>query len=497
MALLGRAEKYCLEEAVTPVYASFLTSLIASADSDGPEVAPTMLIAEVRRHANPVAALMQPVHAQSATEAFRREFEFVFVSQSRQNPPATADVDTWRGLLRFVYRGLKSWNSQDDSSGHRLVTILLAGQLASNGSFWRFSPPGIEKNHSLITLLTRMIGDFKAELSTQAVPGQMIWERESFQRFVEADTNKDWPVLIDMLPSFGNALQPFLLLVAQIQCLLHLDASRVPIATANVNSMITAVFVTLALPGDRRLELALNTVSTRVQLACVFFLVSDHNVKLLPAGKSLLAQVLVKVTADPKNWDSWMRCFNRFPSRYPELQEPLGEAMAVSPPDIVRSYVNSHVMETALDESRVAVGVCLRAFRSKGSQSQRLVLWETAFRRWDTWTSVAGSTDGNMTATAQSVLDFAVVGHIVEAMPATDVAAEMERIATAYKSATLAWHSSHVDFRTSGYRLLTRYQPFAYAVALGGAGGDFLSTVKYSVVNSIDEPYLAALLPSG
>jgi hypothetical protein len=417
---------------------------------------------------------------------------------SLQQPPLPVEIDSWRGLVRFLYRGLKSWDAAHDAQFHRLVVLLAAGEFAAPGGiFWQLCPAGLEKNQSLIAQIAKMVVSINAELAVAAVPGQAIREREAIECFVRADADEDWPTLIALLPMFENSLHPPVLLVSLVQCLQRLDASRLAIASGTVKQMLPAIYLVLALLPNSRLELALNSSSTRVQFAGVFWVVKDPTVKLTPPGQNLLTKILTQIARNQSNWDAWMRAFNRFPSRYPELQAPLGDALTNASSDVIRSYLESQAMSFALDQARTAVSNCLRTFGAKASPAQRLLLWEPAFRRWEAWVTVAANANTELTAIAPCVLDYAVVGFIVEGMSPSAADAEKTKIAAAFEAAGLEWHASVTHFITKECRLLTRYQPFAHAEAHRATPGDFLATAKYSVIDRAKQPYFAAMLPSG
>jgi hypothetical protein len=134
---------------------------------------------------------------------------------------------------------------------------------------------------------------------------------------------------------------------------------------------------------------------------------------------------------------------------------------------------------------------------AKASSAQRLLLWEPAFRRWEAWLKVAANANTELTAIAPCVLDYAVVGFVVEGMSPSAADAEKKRIAAAFEAATLEWHESVTHFITEECRLLTRYQPFAHAEVQRATPRDFLESSKYSIIDSTKQPYFAAMLPSG
>jgi hypothetical protein len=280
-----------------------------------------------------------------------------------------------------------------------------------------------------------------------------------------------------------------------IHCLWQWAPTQLVTFTNQVNDIPTALFVlTILQPGDA-LELAQKSTSARVRFAAVLLPIRSTAVRLSPEGQTLLTRILAQVAQDANEWDGWMHAFNRFPARYPELQIPLGRALAMASEDRITSYVNSHSVDFAYDQAREAVSNCLRTFAEQADVSQRMWLWRLAFERWEAWVPIATNAGDELTQIAPCVLDYAVCGFVIEGMRPDAVDAEVKSVTASIKSIPDEWHASHVKLTTRTCRLLSRFQPFAHAAAkVGIVQRDFMPSVTYSPIDKEQDQYLAAML---
>lgn len=493
---LPRSSKYDrLEEKMIMAYQEFLHSLVIDANNTDMKVVPARLIADVSRHTIPVQALTNIEGMRAASEAFYYDFSFIARSATSEKPPASNEVDIWKGLLRFLIEGLKNWTAKDDSHCHELVSLLLIAYFVMpNGEFWEFCPIEINKNDDLKDKVAMLIGVFSTDLGNAEAKDAPLWEKEMLKEFVQADATEDWQALSDLIPRFRSAIRPSILFISLVRCLQRLAPSLLATKSGSVNEIPVALFISSALPPGASLELALNSTSSRIQFVCVFELVSDSSITLTSLGQELLTQILTKVSQNFMQWNEWMRAFNKFPSRYPEFQIPLGHTLSGVEPDRIQSYIESHRMSPSLDIARITVSNCLRAFAKKSSLPQRLLMWQCAFQRWNAWNFITQDNNNGLTDIARSVFDYAVVGFIVEAMSESTAESESDEIATTFHNAIQDWQPSLVHFNSVLYQQLSRYQPYAHAKVCRSKSCDFSTSVKYSIVNSVQQPYLAAML---
>lgn len=483
---------------MTATFEAFLHTLVTDADGSGYEIVPEHLIACILKYSQPIDMLCSEDAIRTASEAFYQDFSFIAQSLASKQIPPTVQIDSWKGLLRFLFRGLRAWKVEDDPQCHHLAVFLLVADIAlPDGVFWHICPAGIEQNIELRNQLSTTLSGVRVDIANAIPPNTPIWEREAFQQFIQADNAEDWLALSELIPKFRNAIRPPVILGSMTRCLQRLDALQLAALSGAITDITSAMFMSTMLHPGHRLELALNSTSTRVKFACVFGVVTEPSFKLTPTGQTLLTNTLIKISQNLKHWDGWMRAFNKFPSRYMELQVPLGEALSNTSLDVIQRYVDSHEKAPALDAARIAVSNCLRAFGARASPTQRLLLWESAFRQWEVWISDVANADGNLTDIARNVLDYAVVGFLVESMTETAATSEKNKISAAYLSTVQEWHPSVVDFNTVKNRRLSQYQLYAHAESCRTTPTDFLGSIKYFVIDPTSQQYLAAMLLDG
>ena len=144
------------------------------------------------------------------------------------------------------------------------------------------------------------------------------------------------------------------------------------------------------------------------------------------------------------------------------MQAALGRALARSGERALRNYVDSISLHISHGEGRDCVTRCLSVFRSRASLPRRRALWCEAFERWRAWDFGQDKNQG-LTAVARSVLDYGVVGWLVEggiqeAPPNTDQAFEQE-----LRALDMRWHASVSAAVSDFFRLLSRHQVLAHA----------------------------------
>jgi hypothetical protein len=194
-----------------------------------------------------------------------------------------------------------------------------------------------------------------------------------------------------------------------------------------------------------------------------------------------LEVLLIKMSADSDRWRDLMDIFNRYPVRYPGLQDPLGRALASAPFQARETYIASiQLHDVAFDDAgRENVAACLRAFQAQANLNQREAMWRLAYDRWSEWHFGRSDSNSHLLHIRASLLDYAIVGYAIECLGPN--AAMQARVNILVKSLSLHqnWYLSASAMTTDWNKSLSSFQPFGHAEhILAGNNEDWLCEAR-------------------
>jgi hypothetical protein len=470
-----------LEEAMNNG-AEILSFVLIEAKKFGDELAPTELLNTLLKHSEPINALSNMDQCNEIFEALRIQFGFLdFISETNQHL-STEENNKLVALLRWLIREFQDWQKEGDNSYHKLTALFVVSQYYCDldNTFWSQFPAELENNLRLINALEELIGKYSINFTARSSETVPIWEKEAVDKFQQANSQGDWLCLADMWQQFEDVVVPSIFCEQTIQCQYQFGFDSLIKASSGIQHIVTAVQITKTLTIIQRLKLALASDNPYIQFASVYQTVSHRYEKkhLTNEEQQLLTQLLVKIAKDESLWVQWMKVFNRYPLRYPEMQVPLGQALAIAPYPAIKEYVNAIGISTISHNSRLHVSECLRSFRSISELERQNYLWELAYHRWSEWQFEEADLDKCLFEVAFSELDYAVVGYIVNCMTESERDEVINAIYDKLDGLQNIWFTSHTDYQTEFNRLLSRLQPYLYARSMNNTSEDWLLIEK-------------------
>jgi hypothetical protein len=155
-------------------------------------------------------------------------------------------------------------------------------------------------------------------------------------------------------------------------------------ALANIDSVLTAHAILSGLKQEEAAELAADSNKNYLRFSLLLSLGKGYRKSFddIPATmQTELAKIWQSVSGDLPTWPSWIGAFNKYPIRFPLLQNSLGLALATRRPEAMATYVNAVSMSSGLN-CRNVMADCFFNFRSAASSEQQRQLWKLAFDSW-------------------------------------------------------------------------------------------------------------------
>jgi len=459
-----------------------LAEAVQEAETDGNVGAPLKFFAVIAGFEDPINALIDWDRANELFAAFDNEFGFINRARSTKLPMQATELSQYTSLIRWLIRELRQWRTPADDASARLVAALVAAQVCdSENGLWALLPDDIGDNSELIERLKGLVAAFAVEFPALGDRRMPVRTAEALAKFRQADAQGDWPAIIEGWAMFEH--QPFFTNTLQTQtvrCLYRYSRDGLVQALANLRQTVIAMQITAALSAEQRLRLALATTNPYVQLASAYQTASAPRISqnLTSADEQLLSALLLKVAADNPRWAAWMKIFNTYPIRFPRLQAPLGLALAKVPDEAIESYVQSiwlYVKPAKPDPGRQCVAECLRVFRRHALQQRRQAVWAAAHNRWLAWNFGKSDPNQHMFWIGWCDLDYALVGYACECMDDAARGGAVAVIRNDLQNLDDRWHASFTDVITEWYRLLSKLQPYAYALIVAHGSDDWLA----------------------
>jgi hypothetical protein len=453
-----------------------MADLVALARAPGAEAAPTKLI-------DAVNALAQPDLVWSG-EANPHDL-FLALEEQGNLAQAIAQFTHTQGmnsanlieLIRWTRNIIVNWSAATDPDLRAIVAVFIVIQSAAGRPLFDALSDEIRGNSHIAIELAKRFAAISLVIAPQTGEAIPIWEAEAVESFQAADKTKNWEEVTLGWQRLGAVL-PFMGIQKLMARWLNTGRRDLLLKIVNTyNGSLVALLVADALSVEDSLALARDSTNEYVRFAALAQALerTRPHPRFSAEIEQTITALLVDVAGDLARWSAWMAVFNRYPTRYPPLQIPLGRALAVVSDQARDVYVASlEVMATRPphESSRREIADCLREFRAIAAPAQRHALWKAAFDRWSDWDFGAATTE-HMMQIAGSTIDYAVMGYIMECLDAAARASTISQIQGTISSLPDAWHKSFTDFISDHNRIMSRLQPYACADQLGD-GDDWL-----------------------
>lgn len=465
--------------------ANVISSAMQDAIIHGPASGPTNLLALLGRIVEPFAALSDHDQGNELFEAFFRDLPFIQLTQQSNKPLSLAEHDRLVELLRWIIFEFQGWCAANDPQGRKLVALFVASQACDrDNELWDKIPVDIGNNADLVSKLNGLISSSAVVFSSRDPARTPIWECEAVEALKSAEALNDWTAIAEAWHPFAAQCFPNTVQTQTVRCLYRCGITCLADALVTLNQTAMGMMIASALSTTQRLAVAVASNNGYVQFCCLYQVLSDHRspkLALSTEQEEFITKLLLKVADDEPRWAAWMKVFNAYPLRYPALQKSLGLALADAPNTAIAPYVNSIVLYPAVDPSdagRTSVAACLKAFRSRASSVRRNDLWTAAHKRWSNWEFNQSGKSQHLFHVNWSELDYAIVGYASECLDSAGRNDAMNRLIEKLQELEYGWFETFTDIVTAWNRLLSLYQPYAYAEYAVTAGDDWLSLSK-------------------
>lgn len=459
-----------------------LLGVLHEASMGGDELIPSELIAAVLNQSEPIKALSNHDQGNLFFEAMRRQFDFIACFQVTKQRPSVEDISRWGALMKWFIRELQEWRFANDPKFHKLTILFVVSAYCDrNGDFWTALPDGAEQNNDLLQALKRLISGIRSDVVVRGLGREPIWEREVVEKLKVADTEKDWLAISELWPSFESSIMPSVFLIQAIRCLYHFGFTTLVSALSGTSQTILSMQFAAPLSVGQRFTLGIASNNHYIQFSSVYqtFFHWPRTNQLDHEEQRSLKQLLLKVADDKLRWEKWMHVFNRYPLRYPAMQQALGEVLAITSETSISAYIESISLSTTCDGSRRSVAECLRAFRNVAQSDRAKLMWKLAYQRWAKWQFDLESEDKYLFEICCSELDYAIVAYVIECLTEHERNEALIQVTDTLRAVHNTWHASLSDCISYWNRLLSQFQTYAHARQSLSSGEDWLLEGKH------------------
>lgn len=396
--------------------------------------------------------------------------------------------------LGWSVKVLADWTPQQDPSGFRLEAAL-ASVAAWNayGGFWEAAQSRLQGVRAMIAGLEVVLR--RRVPSAEVLDDAPIWEREHLLAMQEAERAGDWPELGKRVRAFERLPRADAGARQAALALSVLDWPRLVGLANRSEGWLHAHFIMEPLPLADALRLAVASNSGYARFAALER-VAYREVRILQAQEeTALRNLLIVLAKDLNNWQQWLSICNQYPVRHPHMQAAFGRTLARSGADALKAYVDSISMGSSNGGMRETVTHCLSVFRARAKTARRLALWRAAFERWKVWDFAANDKQQMLSNVVRSVLDYGVVGWLVEGEPGASLADLEHSFEEELSRLETRWHSSQSSAISDFFRMISRHQLSAHAAGHSAADEDWLPGPAVYLPPAATDPYIQRRYP--
>lgn len=421
------------------------------------------------------------------------EIEITELSQDKWLPVVHA--------INWLKVQLSNWKNTSDLSLVKLEILLNVSLFIDDeGRLWKcLSQCDDNLSKELLNHIAKELSCMGSEFSVQEGVEVPIHEQESLESFVSAIDTKNW-VEIERLWRIFNT-RPLLKseYMQMLFILMYLDKNAlVNIFQKCIDIPILTHFM-FTLKTETSFYVSTQTKNEYVEFCAVCTSLTDLNGReqLNKIENSYLLDIFKNVSNEEGRFSSWMEIFNKYPLRYPHIQEALGEMLGTTTNEnIISIYIDSISLTSSTSSgSRLVVSKCLETFSKHASADRKKLLWQVAYKRWIEWNFGEKESHSSLFSLAFSELDFAVVGYYLDCATEDERLRVQNEIIGKLESLANYWHNSSSDVSTFWYRHLSLYQPIEHATQVYSKGGSLIMTeYSYIPLQFNDDKYFKMLI---
>jgi len=458
-----------MEEAVS-ASPDLVVLALAQAMEPGEEFVPIELLAITNADSNPTSTLNDMDRDNARFEAVNRDFGFLQTCRITQKPPSAEEQDRLVAMMRWLLRELREWTVVADSNCQKLAAIFVITTYCSqHGNFWPEFAASSTVNPEIVAELSKRIARLQFMSAPSSRSRTPISDKNILDRFNAADRAGDWAVVASDWSRLGDILFPDSFLSQSVRYLHAFAQNALRLATEEVRQTMPVMLLLSSLSVANCLALALASTNPYVRFGSILRLFQQQrrrNESISQTEENLLTQLLQSIATDSVQWQKWMVALNRYPLRYPQIQQSLGRALAQAPDAALQPYIGA-IDLTTTGISRSTVAECLRAFRSVASLDRRKMFWRLAYERWSQWRFGEDEPTQALMKVGYCELDYAIVGYAVECLNNQERDKKCTTLLAELSSIDEEWHASATVFMQVVNRILSFFQPFAYTRQIG------------------------------
>lgn len=451
------------------------------AEEDNTTVEPTRYLEELSKLKNPLIRELDSVGV--AEIAFREYVTPLIDLKNRAYAPDENDLPILAERISWVKSVLKEMQISSPATHVFVALIRIASVMRDEQSLWSRLPTEY-LNNNLLSRMAAFIGctEMSFSPSEQAAP---IWEHEVTSRFMDAGKAKDWPIVAQLWQTISGTLRPDYALREATHCLCqnthgkHLIASMLDKSDNILLPMVIGEYLTV------RSKAEISSIATTDQTRFILLMSLAYK---QPRQQSLpvevtddIIKVLRLVQSNKDDWRKWMKALNRYPVRYPCVQEALGQSLIGSDKTIKSIYLDSIELSGSLDGGRLAVSRCLSSFHSSADEAECKLLFKLAYERWTSWNYAESIDANNLSWIAVSTLDYAVLGYLIECLEDSDFDRAFSESFDAMNVVGHRWYSDVSRYHTEWYRCLSRWAIYQFAKNVREQESDWTFPDSYSL----------------
>lgn len=448
---------------------------IAKSTRPGPVEPPNSVLAVVEAKSDPLNSISSWDASNELFHAIRSQFGFVELVR-RGTPLSGEEFDKFAGLLRWVIREGADWTASADPSFTKLVALFVVGQfVTTEANFWCNVPDDFMPSDGLLAALEGMIAGIRTSFTTRGLVAP-IWELEAVDEFEKADVKNDWIGIARGWRMIEGGLSPSMAIVQATHCLNRFAPERLVKAVSCLRQTGSVISIVQSLTPNAALRLGASSNNHHVQFAATFISASlrSNRQPFSDSSKISLVNILESVSKDSPRWAAWMHVFNLFPSRFPELQTPLGCALVNASDIALQAYVDAISLRCSGQGTRSSIADCLRAFRERASVSQRKALWNLAYKRWSLWRFGLNGASESLNNISRCELDYAVAGYVVECLDKDQRQQMIASLIEKLKTVEDNWHVETTGCLSEWNAVLSELQPLLLATSIEGTAADWV-----------------------
>lgn len=447
-----------------------ITDILTEALLPGPMGRPETILSVLNAENSPFEALMHIEDANAINMAIEQDFGPLHSLHGPSGAVNSKLKDQWTTLFRWLLFRLKSWKKVDDVRMGEFAALLLTSKLCGGQTnIWPLTPREYTPSADFITTLSTSIARLQIAYNSHGSTIPPIWENEFIETFRKADEAGDWTAIADMWPQFKHTIRANFLFTEMVRCLAHYAFDELVNATNCVKQCPLAMKIAHVLSTEQRLRLASETKSRHIQFCFIFHTVTRNydSKKITHNDENTLSQLLINIATSPDEWNKWVKTYNKYPLRYPNIHRALGNALANTSYETAMTYINSidlHPINAAdHNESITLINECLQCFCLHAPHEHRRAVLAYAHRRWRNWSFNTNAHASYLFEVSKSQLDYAVISYASECISKSDLENILTDIQRQMLEVELIWHKDESECVTEFNRLLSIYQPYAHA----------------------------------